>query len=222
MDLNQIVDIANGKKYDRDNVRSRAVDSNSLNEYVGSSSLEQLDEMVFGDAKPVVSSTYSAEEELKRLKSGINEENASASRLPDFIKKDILDNPLIMESVDPQMDDFTANLEKNLPGIQRSLGILDKLDKKDVEKTQKRIVEQKTAESKMGGGVDYNYIKYLIEQALDEKLSGMKSMLTESVSASNPGLKVMNLGKNFLFLDDEDNIYECQMVYKGKNKRRKK
>lgn len=222
MDLNEIVDIANGKKYDREKVSSRRVNGDSLNEYVNASSLENLDEMVFGGIQGTGAKQYSAEDELKLLKTGINEKNASASRLPDFIKNDILENPLIMESVDPQMDDFTANLEKSLPGIQHSLGILEKLDKKDNENTQKRVMESKSAKTTESVGIDYGYIKYIVEQVINEKLSNMDSLLTESVRNTGPGLKVMNLGKKFLFLDDEDNIYECQMVYKGKNKKRKK
>jgi hypothetical protein len=51
--------------------------------------------------------------------------------------------------------------------------------------------------------------------------------LNESINRSNAqryneaSLKVMKMSDKFLFLDSDNNIFECQMVYKGKNKSKK-
>jgi len=48
-------------------------------------------------------------------------------------------------------------------------------------------------------------------------------MLNESTGHGTPSLSVMNIRNDkFLFLDSDDNIFECQMVYKGKNKAKRK
>lgn len=34
-------------------------------------------------------------------------------------------------------------------------------------------------------------------------------------------MSIMKLGENFTFIDDDNNVYECKMIYKGKVKSKK-
>ena len=49
-----------------------------------------------------------------------------------------------------------------------------------------------------------------------------RELLDEGISHNdNTGnLKAMKMSDKFLFLDDNNNIYECQMKYLGKNKKK--
>lgn len=116
------------------------------------------------------------------------------------------------------MNAFTEQLSQKLPGIQKSMGILEHLNNLDEQKKKEQINETISA----SGQIDYGMIKMIIENVIDEKLGNLTNVLNESVQRNSPGLKVMSIKDKFLYLDDQDNVYECQMVYKGKNKRRKK
>ena len=71
--------------------------------------------------------------------------------------------------------------------------------------------------------VDYELIKTIVESVVDKKINELKKgMVNENLSyGSNSSLKAMKLGEKFLFLDSDNNIFECQMKYIGKNKKRK-
>ena len=38
------------------------------------------------------------------------------------------------------------------------------------------------------------------------------------IDSSTPKLKFMSLGDSFMFMDDDNNVYECKLTYKGKGK----
>ena len=149
-------------------------------------------------------------------------ENISGSKLPDAIKRSIISNPLIEQPTeDPRMNELTEKLAKGMPGIQASMKILNDLDKIDAEK--KELNEERIARPKPQATIDYDVIRSIIEEVVDEKLNKFAPMLTESRGSNCSALSVMNIKNNkFLFLDDNDNIFECQMVFKGKNKVKRK
>ena len=119
------------------------------------------------------------------------------------------------------MNELTEKLAKGIPGIQKSMQILNDLEKKDAEK--KELNEDRITRPTQQGAIDYNVIRTIIEEVVDEKLSKFAPMLTESHGSNCGALSVMNIRNNkFLFLDDNNNIFECQMVFKGKNKARRK
>ena len=115
------------------------------------------------------------------------------------------------------MTQFTEQLGQKL-GLQKSVNILQQLEEIDEQKSQKASLNEITN----NGGVDYGMIKMIVEKVIDEKFGDLSSVLNESLRRVSPGLSVMSIKDKFLYLDDQDNIYECQMVYKGKNKKRKK
>ena len=94
------------------------------------------------------------------------------------------------------------------------------LDEKQKEKINENTIQRAP---KAASSVDYDLIRQIVESVVDEKLNGITSALNESVSHGSPSLSVMSIkNSKFLFLDDNNNIFECQMVYKGKNKAKRK
>ena len=232
MDLNVVDNIGKGN-YDSKAVQSRRVSPNNLPTFNASrvnldEQVAQFDDMVYGDYQEPVSAdgqTYvpkNADQLMDMMTKPLTMENISGSKLPDAIKRSIISNPLIEQPLeDPRMNELTEKLAKGIPGIQKSMQILNNLEKKDAEK--KELNEERIVRPKQQGTIDYDAIRSIIEEVVDEKLSKFAPMLTESVGANCGALSVMNIKNNkFLFLDDNDNIFECQMVFKGKNKARRK
>ena len=100
---------------------------------------------------------------------------------------------------------------------------MNQLDEEDKEKenARKAALNENIQHSMT---IDYGLIKSIVENAVKSLKEEIKNELNESVNhnrQNDASLKVMKMANKFLFLDSEDNIYECQMVYKGKNKSKK-
>lgn len=226
MDLNEVINIGENKNYDRESVERRRVQDGNIQTFNGRSILSGADLDRLGDnaflspTNEMATGVYNAQDDLERMKNmKIDKSKLANSRLPDFIKESIVSNPLNVDPtlVDSKMNQFTEQLSQKL-GLQKSVNILQQLDEIDEQKAQKAMVTETTN----NGNVDYSMIKMIVENVLDEKLSKIATILNENIQRSTPSLSVMNIRDKFLYLDDQDNIYECQMVYKGKNKKRKK
>lgn len=201
--------------------------------------IDALDEAVFGkyEADEGVGSNNGNELLLKTMKEIENgslsednrkriEENIQNSKIPKAILQDMLSNPCIMTSVDG--DDVDEFIQKNIrggSGVQASMKINEKLEKSDEkrrEEASKRIpVQQQTV---IGEAIDYDRIAAIVEQIVDKKLKQV-SMLTENASRQPMGqLKAMQMKDNssFLMVDTDDNVYECKLSYKGKNKKKQR
>lgn len=185
-------------------------------------SVENLDEAVFGEYVPKNDGTdiYDANDEMKRIQERYEHGakiDCSNTKIPKQILQSIINNPLNMPTVDPKMDAFTEKLRQAIPeGIGRSYAIQNKLEKED----RKNLVENVKP---VASGVDYEMIKMIVENAVEKKFESLKStLLTESRNAgSGSTLKAMKLGEKFLFLDESGNVFECQLKYIGKNKKKK-
>ena len=71
--------------------------------------------------------------------------------------------------------------------------------------------------------IDLNQLGSLIENIIDNKLNSfLPKLLNESKNHPNNKMSIMKLGENFTFIDDDNNVYECKMIYKGKVKSKKK
>ena len=197
--------------------------------------LKSLDEQVYGKYVPTEADNkvYSAEAEMERIKKRMNEGDKASvsvnSRVPKKILESFLENPCNLDTElyeDANMAALTKRLSGKMPGIKNVNEIQKKLDEADKEKQKvNESLRPKINEATNGASIDYSLIKSIIESAIDEKLSTMKQSINEAIShnADNSGsLKVMKMGSKFLFLDDEDNVYECKMQYVGKNKKKKK
>ena len=226
MDLNEVINIGENKSYDRESVEKRRVTNGNLQTFNGRNIISGSDFDRLGDSaflSPVnegSTGVYNAQDDLERMKSmKIDKAKLANSKLPDFIKESIVSNPLNVDPalVDSKMTQFTEQLGQKL-GLQKSVNILQQLEEIDEQKSQKASLNEVTN----NGGVDYGMIKMIVEKVIDEKFGDLSSVLNESLRRVSPGLSVMSIKDKFLYLDDQDNIYECQMVYKGKNKKRKK
>lgn len=226
MDLNEVINIGENKSYDRESVEKRRVTNGNLQTFNGRNIISGSDFDRLGDSAFLSTvnegstGVYNAQDDLERMKSmKIDKTKLANSKLPDFIKESIVSNPLNVDPalVDSKMTQFTEQLGQKL-GLQKSVNILQQLEEIDEQKSQKTSLNEVTN----NGGVDYGMIKMIVEKVIDEKFSDLTSVLNESLRHVSPGLSVMSIKDKFLYLDDQDNIYECQMVYKGKNKKRKK
>lgn len=123
------------------------------------------------------------------------------------------------------MTEFTKRLSKRIPGIKNVQDIQKKLEENDRQSQTNSIVEQRQQNGGNGNStiVDYSLIKTIVESVINEKMGSLKrELLDEGISHNdNTGnLKAMKMSDKFLFLDDNNNIYECQMKYIGKNKKK--
>ena len=199
--------------------QARTVSSNSP--IVGN--LDDIDKAVYGEVEKT--SGYDPHEEMKRIKERREHGGSidySHSKLPRQIIESIAANPLDMTVVDPKMDALTERLKQTLPNsFNRSYEIQEKLEKQDRQELNE--VQGNNNATSASVNVDYELIKTIVESVVDKKINELKKgMVNENLSyGSNSSLKAMKLGEKFLFLDSENNIFECQMKYIGKNKKRK-
>jgi hypothetical protein len=101
---------------------------------------------------------------------------------------------------------------------------LDERDK-EIENARKATIAENIQRTDVT--IDYGLIKSIVENAVKSMKNEIANELNESINRSNAqryneaSLKVMKMSDKFLFLDSDNNIFECQMVYKGKNKSKK-
>lgn len=187
-----------------------------------SNSVEALDKAVFG--APEKTSGYDAREEMRQIQERSKHNMAadfSNSKIPSAIIESIRQNPLNIEPTDPKMDAFTEKLATTVPSIQRSLEIQKMLEGKNAK--SKSTQEQTYKPS--NNGVDYEMVKLIVENAVKKEVSALKENFVNEATVHNGvsdirALKLSESGK-FLFLDSENNLYECSLKYIGKNKKRK-
>lgn len=229
MDINLVEDIGNNVKYDKTSVESRRVSPRSVPTFGNQSALHEeqirkLDDMVYG--KPVEDNEkYDPKKDMEKMTGVLSSVQITQSGLPESIKRSIMAQPLTLSPIeDPNMTALEERLQRTMPGIQKSMKILSDLDQYDLEQKEKTMAESKPRnDTATASTIDYALIKTIVESVVDEKLNGMRQMLNESTGNGTPSLSVMNIRNDkFLFLDSDDNIFECQMVYKGKNKAKRK
>ncbi len=195
--------------------------------------LKSYDEQVYGQYVPSKEEQkqYSAEAEMKLIKERANNTNGGYNhntRVPNKIVESILSNPCDLNTnlyEDNNMTEFTKRLSKRIPGIKNVQDIQKKLEENDRQSQTNSIVEQRQQNGGNGNStiVDYSLIKTIVESVINEKMGSLKrELLDEGISHNdNTGnLKAMKMSDKFLFLDDNNNIYECQMKYIGKNKKK--
>lgn len=194
--------------------------------------MAELDNLVFGPYDKSLNegneSSYSAEEEMKRINERQNRNVEINSKLPKNILEEIINNPcnfstdIVMQ--DPRMSQLEEKIKQSnkqiTSGIDKVLKInstLETLDESKKPSTQSNDVS-------VSGGVDYSLIKTIIESVVEEKLAKYsQSLLTESKTTANRRMSTMMLGDSFRFIDNEGNVYECgDLKYKGKARMKNK
>lgn len=195
--------------------------------------IESYDQQVYGPSpKPILKEgeqeKYDAQKEMERLKEieahgGRSAVNLEGRNIPRGIVESILNNPLDLKPIDPRMDALEEKLKDNMPGIKAATNILERVEKRD-EEARAKIAEQIIQPQNTTAAIDYELIKTIVESAIDRKLSELTNSLNESVNRGQtyvPSMKILNFKDNFYFVDNDNNVFECEMKYKGKRKTKK-
>ncbi len=193
--------------------------------------IEDYDRQVYGPT-PVMPNKekeekYDATKEMERLKEisehgGRSAVNLEGRNIPRNIVESIINNPLDLKPIDPRMDDLEERLKDNMPGIKAAANILERVEKRD-EEARAKITEQLLPPTQNIGNIDYELIKTIVESTIDNKLSALKNELNESAQRQTyvPSMKILNFKDKFYFVDNDDNVFVCEMKYKGKRKKQK-
>ena len=193
--------------------------------------VENIDKQVYGPvAQPILKEgehkPYDPREEMKMLKEieangGRKAVNLEGRNIPRGIVESILNNPLDMPIENSDMDELENRLMGNMPGIKAAANILERVDKQEKE-AKAKINENIIPRQNTSSNIDYELLKTIIESCIDEKINDLKQVLNESVSHQSyiPSMKMMNFKDNFYFVDNDDNVFECVMKYKGKRKKK--
>ena len=193
--------------------------------------IESYDQQVYGvSAEPVLKQNetpkYDARKEMEKLKEieangGRGAINLEGRNIPKGILESILNNPLDLKPIDPRMDAFEQKLKDGMPGIKAATNILEKVEKQDKE-AKAKLNEQLNPKQTISNNIDYELIKVLIETAIDKKLESLKQNINETNNHQQtyiPSMKYLSFKDNFYFVDNDDNVFECVMKYKGKRKK---
>lgn len=193
--------------------------------------IESYDNQVYGpSAEPILKENeaekYDATKEMERLKQinahgGRSAVNLEGRNIPQGIVESILNNPLDLKPIDPRMDALEEKLKDKMSGIKAAANILERVEKQDKE-ARAKINENIIQTQQANNGVDYEIIKTIVENAINKKISEMKTTLNESVERNKmyvPSMKLLNFKDKFYFVDNDNNVFECEMKYKGKRKK---
>ena len=147
--------------------------------------------------------------------------NLEGRKIPQGIVESILDNPLDVLPIDPRMDELEQKLKNKMSGLKAAADIFERVDKKEQE-AKAKLNENLIQPRNTSANIDYEMLKNIIESCIDNKISELKTTLNESVSHQTyvPTMKYMNFKDKWLFVDNDDNVFECVMKYKGKRKKK--
>ncbi len=192
--------------------------------------IENYDRQVYGPSpEPILKENeeekYDATKEMERLKEieahgGRGAVNLEGRNIPRGIVESIINNPLDLKPIDPRMDALEEKLKDNMPGIKAAANILERVEKRD-EEARTRISEQ-IPHTPQSQAVDYEMIKSIVENVIESKFSEVSNKLNENIQRQHmyvPSMKYMNFKDKFYFVDNDDNVFVCEMKYKGKRKK---
>ena len=157
---------------------------------ISNSELSGMEQQVFGfggnDTPSVPQVQY------QQMQPQTYEQGANIDKLPEFLRESAKKTP-----IGAGMQGNYMYSEQPVP-----LGI------PTPSVTQKPVAPQVSAPSV--GGIDYNYIKYLVETAIKEN----SGLLTESAAgATFRGMRLVE-GNKFQFVDSKGNVYEGVLTLK--------
>ena len=150
----------------------------------------------------------------------------SQSKLPKAIVESMRQNPCnldptIVNQVMGKENEFFKKLneayakEKEAPvsGVQAAMRITEQLETRD---KQQNVDDEYSSEDNKTSTLDTETLEAVISRVIDKKLANFSNL-------NGAALKTMALTQNgtFRFLDTEDNVYECQLKFIGKRKKKK-
>ena len=190
--------------------------------------IEDFDRQVYGPPQKSKEDEekYDPRKEFEHLKEisakgGRGAVNLEGRKIPSNIVESILNNPLDMPINNTELDSLEERIKGKMPGIKAAADIFKKVEQQQQEaktKINENIVRQETTTA----NIDYDLIREIVESAIDKRLSEMKTSLNESVQRQSnyvPSMKLLNFKDRFFFIDNDNNIFECEMKYKGKRKK---
>lgn len=200
------------------------------------------DGYIYGVPNAQPKKKWDPNEELSEMKDGrFYKDIANANRKGfSSVLQEVSAHPIEVPVIeDTQVKRITENYANNPDAIRRAKQLMGQLDSMDSEQPKaeyapdengvmvKKRVDEKKAREMSGSGVDYEMIKMIVENAVSKMMPQVvKKVISESKdgSGNTPSIKAMKMKDDgtFLFLDSEENVYECVMRYKGKNKKRRK
>lgn len=222
--LQQMLDISNRMEKASSGNKRNTVNVRTANPQKIDEMIQRMDEQVYGKyEKP--KEEYDPNEEMESIRKRISEgvkPNIINSKMPQGIIQSLIENPLdINPSIveDPKMTKLQQRLAES-SGLSRIASINKQVAQKDREIIEEKKITQ-SRNNVEGGAIDYSLIKLMIENAIDEKLKSLNESAFGNKNSSDNGVSVMAFKNGtFKFLTENGDVYECQMVYKGKNKKR--
>lgn len=194
-----------------------------------------LDEQVFGKYVPTEGSDETGNprkllEIMKEVQSGHMtdetrtriEENVRNSKLPKAILDSMISNPLIETKIGKDdVDEYMEKTMKKNTNIDKIAQISQKLNEYDEKKNAAQIMPQQPQQT-VAATINEERLTQLIEQTIERKMNELfsKMPLNESTHSA-PAIKAIQEkdGGRFLMVDTDNNVYECTMTYKGKNRK---
>jgi len=192
--------------------------------------IENFDKQVYGPIQEPIYEEgeykpYNAQEEMNMLKEidangGRKKVNLEGRNIPRGIVESILSNPLDLKPIDPKMDELENRIKGNMPGIKTAANILERVNEVDKKERQSKAkINENILPKSANGIIDYELIKNIIEECIDRKMSQInESVMHQQMNV--PSMKLMNFKDKWLFVDNDDNVFECEMKYKGKRKKK--
>ena len=115
---------------------------------------------------------------------------------------------------------YAKDKEEPVRGVKAIQQINEQLETRDKQLAEETAqITEDVVHNSYTTSVDIAALEQVIDRVIDKKLN----MLNESISRKLPSqIRSMSITEsgNFRFLDGEDNVYECQMKYIGKRKKK--
>lgn len=122
----------------------------------------------------------------------ITNESYKNSKMPDFIKESMMNNPIDVSCADPG-----RSVLDSIPGIK---------EKMVSERKVQNSYQPQTAQP-----IDYSLIKTIVEECVDRKLNEFMDKTLNESKLSTIGLK----SGNIQLIDNKGKIFSAKLQYKG-------
>lgn len=179
----------------------------------------------------------------------IPQENLDSSHLPQNIIESFKENPCMFDPtlLASMSDSNVTKMQERLAskGVGRKNGSsafekmkslnerVEAIDNNGVStnKTASQQLNENAIRPGMASAPSFDYptlralMRDAVKEVMSEELGRIKAeLLTENRQAgTNPNnLSIMSLKDKFYFVDNQDNVYECVMKYRGKNQKKQK
>lgn len=153
----------------------------------------------------------------------ITEGMAERSKLPKEILNSLTSKPINVPSISMADDGVNKLMSKVQEGAKK---YMSKDTKPKFSQVMNETAQQQQQPVIMGSSnIDYSLVKTIVEDVVKRYASALKKQILSEVKgslnestggkASQNSLYTMMIGNKFSFVDDEGNLYEAELKYKG-------